>query len=397
MDYKVVLRKIRPSKLEKSLLMLKVRSFINKLQKGIDAEVFLGGSVAKDTWLKGSHDVDIFVRFKSKGNLSDDLEKILKQRFDNIERIHGSRDYFQVIFKNLNFEVVPVLKVISSKDLENVTDVSPLHVTWVKNNINDLEDEIRLAKAFCKAQELYGAETYKKSFSGYVLELLVIRYGSFESFLKHAINWKEGEVISFFDKKVDSKKVPLFVVDPVQVNRNAAAALSYEKMSKFKSVARSFLNNKSEKYFVKKKFVLKDVLDNDLVLKIWNLKGKRDIVGTKVLKFFERLCELLEEEGFVVIRSGWYWDEEKEAILWFSFKSKVLSKYKLHKGPPLANKEDCLRFREKYRMYEIKVRDDRLYVNLLRKNRSLNEFVETLIKNEAYFLDRVKDVKIIKV
>ena len=396
MNYRLILKKIKPTKLEGFILNLKVKSFVNKLQKGINAEVVLGGSVAKGTWLMGNYDIDVFVRFKLKGDLSEDLWKILKERFNKIERIHGSRDYFQVFYKGLNFEVVPVLKVKCSKEIENITDISPLHVIWVKNNINDLEDEIRLAKSFCKAQEVYGAETYKKGFSGYVIELLVIKYNGFENFLKNAINWKEGEIISFFDKKVDSKNIPLFLADPVQANRNAAAALSYEKLNKFKSVARAFLNNKSKRYFLRKKILLKDVIDNNLVLKIWNLKGNMDIVGTKLLKFFERLSSLLKEEGFFIINSGWSWDEKKEALMWFSVKVNILPKFKLHKGLPLENKSDCLKFREKYKLYEIKEKNGRLYVNLPRKVRSLKEFIELCLKNDAYFLERVQSVKIVK-
>src|SRR3989344_5641158 len=151
-----ILKKIKPTKTEEELLKKKINSFL-RVMKGVKSVI--GGSVAKGTWLKNNYDVDVFVKFRNNNNLSNRLEKILKARFDNIERIHGSRDYFQVHFMGLNFEVIPILDI--------------------KKNSNGLEDDVRLAKYFCKIQEVYGAETYIKGFSGYVLEILIIKYGGF--------------------------------------------------------------------------------------------------------------------------------------------------------------------------------------------------------------------------
>ena len=46
---------------------------------------------------------------------------------------------------------------------------------------------IRIAKAFCHANNSYGAESYINGFSGYALELLVYYYGSFLKFIKGII------------------------------------------------------------------------------------------------------------------------------------------------------------------------------------------------------------------
>src|SRR3989344_6450780 len=84
--------------------------FIKLIEKelenqSIKAEVVLGGSVAKGTFLKDT-DYDVFVRFEKPD--SDLLHSILKKCFSHVGRIHGSRDYFQVKYKNHVFEIIPV-------------------------------------------------------------------------------------------------------------------------------------------------------------------------------------------------------------------------------------------------------------------------------------------------
>ena len=60
-----------------------------------------------------------------------------KKSFKKYERIHGSRDYFIVDFENLSFEIIPVLKIKNATEAKNITDISPLHVKWMNNNLNE--------------------------------------------------------------------------------------------------------------------------------------------------------------------------------------------------------------------------------------------------------------------
>ena len=161
-------------------------------KKNINAECVKGGSVAKGTFLRGDFDVDLFVRFDY-AYKDQDISKILKYALRPLkpETVHGSRDYFHVK-NNLLFEIVPVLMITDYKKAVNVTDMSPLHVDYVLKHINknpELADEIRLAKQFCKANKVYGAESYINGFSGHVLDILIIYYSSFEKLLMQASVW----------------------------------------------------------------------------------------------------------------------------------------------------------------------------------------------------------------
>ena len=66
-------------------------------KKKIKATAVLGGSFAKDTYITGDYDVDVFVKFHPSyedDKLSELLFELLKEHTP--ARIHGSRDYFQI-------------------------------------------------------------------------------------------------------------------------------------------------------------------------------------------------------------------------------------------------------------------------------------------------------------
>lgn len=154
-----VRKDINPTKQEEKELMAKVKSVLDKINGKLkNARAILGGSGAKKTWLRKTHDADLFVLFdyKSKSNeLSDILEKVLKKIFPKIVRLHGSRDYFQIKEKGFIFEIIPILNIKKAEQAKNITDVSPLHAAWVKKH-SKLKDDIRLTKQFCKAADVYG-------------------------------------------------------------------------------------------------------------------------------------------------------------------------------------------------------------------------------------------------
>ena len=146
---KEVLENISPTKEEKKHTENVLSTFVKKLQKLKIPETTIvpGGSASKDTWLAGGHDADIFFAFKystykdKNQKLSDILELQLKKHARNCKRLHGSRDYFQVIEEGFVFEIVPILKISKASQALNITDVSILHTKWVlKNSTKKLRD-----------------------------------------------------------------------------------------------------------------------------------------------------------------------------------------------------------------------------------------------------------------
>lgn len=100
----------------------------------------------------------------------------------------------------------------------------------------------------------YGANYKVSGFSGYLCELLILKYHSFEEVLKAAsYKWHKHYKIDLENYGTSNKfKDPLIAIDPVDKNRNVAAALSMQKFSEFIVASRNFLDNPNESYFQEK-------------------------------------------------------------------------------------------------------------------------------------------------
>lgn len=390
-----ILKKVKPSKIEYYIIHKVINNFLNKLKTEQTIPV-LGGSTAKGTWLKGDHDIDIFVKFKTEQNISERLEKLLKENFSKVLRVHGSRDYFQIKRLFLKFEVVPILEINTTKEAKNITDCSPLHVEWIRNHLNDKQkDEVRILKKFCKAQRVYGAETHIKGFSGYTLELLIAYYKSFEKTLRASTKWKKGTVIKFNKKipKLNESKISyLIIIDPTEENRNAAAALSKEKINKFIESAKGYLKNPSAKFFKIKEIEIKNLKEKDIVLEVWPKEGKKDIVAAKIIKCYEFLTKELENHSFKIVNSDIYFKDKKPALIYYDLKHQIIPKEYKHYGPPLKKKEDIKKFQEKHK--NIHKEGKKVYTILERKHTHVKDLINDLIQ-EAYIKEKVKNIKLL--
>ncbi|HIH42673.1 TPA: hypothetical protein HA246_03445 [Candidatus Woesearchaeota archaeon] len=446
--FDLVLLDIKPTKHDEKQLAARIDAFVAKIQKKFSknhAKAFLGGSGAKGTWLKNSYDADIFVMFNYKkfagksAELSDILEKKLKSAFKHqkVNRLHGSRDYFQIVEKmnklvignkfvngksvnnnpisEFTFEIVPILDIKQAKDAKNITDVSPLHASWVNKNSNEkLRDDIRLAKQFCKSVAVYGAESYIQGFSGYILEILVVYYGGFLNLLTAASRWPleinhETDKVIIDVKKYYKNKTevlfnvnkakthsPIIVIDPVQKDRNAAAALGYGQYANFISAAKKFLGHPTKEFFEIKEVTL-DVLKKQettnkklYVLNVDSLSGKRDVVGAKLMKAFDHIKIKLVDNEFKLHHSSWSWDKRKTALFWFFIDSKKLDAVVVNSGPPVALKKHAAEFKKKYKKTFVK--NNKLYAKAKRKYVDVVALLKDTIRDE-YVKERVKEIK----
>ncbi len=413
MDYSPILQKITPSPQDEKNLRAVIQETILQLEKaaeraGLSVEVLLGGSTAKGTHLAGNFDIDLFVRFKTdQENLSDLLEFMLTDLGIIFERVHGSRDYFNFMRDGYFFEIVPVKYVTSSQDATNITDMSPLHVQWVQKHLTPkLCNDVRLAKQFCKAIQVYGAESYINGFSGHVLDILVIYYAGFENLLRNASAWKERTIIDPENKHTDvlaelnkAKLIsPLVVIDPIDPERNAAAALSKEKYALFKKLAKEFLQQPEEKYFLLPHFD-KSLLEKKkqteeylFIIEITPQKGKKDVVITKVLKVFEFLKRHLQLYDFKIHLADWFADDNK-SYLYFFIDNQDLSEMMVREGPPLDNFQGVERFKEVHGndVYE---KNGKLYVPVRRDFVNAETCLRHLLQNE-FVAERITDYKFI--
>ncbi len=399
--------------------------FVKRLNKqlkhaGVKAKAIIAGSTAKGTFLKGDHDIDIFVRFDRKryGEHSDKLSELLAPLLpQGSERIHGSRDYFQVKHEGYMHEIVPVLKVSKASQARNVTDMSPLHVHYAVRHIRrnkGLADEIRLAKQFCKAIKVYGAESYINGFSGHVLDLLLFRYQTFQRLLTAAAQWGTNVVIDLerhhakpeFALEKSKRLGPMIIIDPVQPERNAAAALSHEKFERFKEAARAFLDEPALKYFkvealtparirheYEKRVDEFRVNSRLFILESEPMDGKEDVVATKLLKVHHYLVRQLKRHDFTVLDDGFEYEKQHGyALHYIVVRNQRLSEKKEWQGPPVTAKRDAKRFRDKHT--GVRERKGRLYAKVRRQYRTPLQALHDLTRNQ-YVYDRAWRVDIV--
>ena len=110
-------------------------------------------------------------------------------------------------------------------------DRSPFHTRFMKKSLTSkMQNEVRILKQFLKSNKIYGAEIAKQGFSGYISEVLILNYKTFENVIKQISDIKENQVIGKTTKKFDTSIV---IIDPIDKNRNLAAAISEENIGKF--------------------------------------------------------------------------------------------------------------------------------------------------------------------
>ena len=406
-----VLKEIQPNQTYEKEIFARLDDIIKKINQGQkDKKAILGGSGAKGTWLK-TFDADIFVlfdykKYKDKSDkISGILEKILNKKFKKIIKLHGSRDYFQIRENNFTFEIVPILKINKAEQAKNITDVSPLHSNWVKKH-KKLVNEIKLTKQFAQANNVYGAESHIKGFSGYVCEILTVYFGSFLTLIKNAARWSDKVVVDaekyyrgkdvFKIVNVSKLASPLIAIDPVQKGRNAAAALSAEKFEAFKKAAKEFLRNPSRKFFVKKdlKSLFLGLKSNDkklIIIEAEPLSGKIDVVGSKLMKIFEFLGRQLAKHNFKIIKSEWEWNKSSNSVFYFLFNKGQLPKTVEVEGPPLEMKLHVGNFKKNHKKTFEKNR--KIYAVDERKYIFSEDLLKELIKSD-YSRERSKSLKI---
>jgi tRNA nucleotidyltransferase (CCA-adding enzyme) len=148
-------------------ILNRARSVIE--EKRVDAEAVLGGSYAKDTWLKGECDIDLFVKFPPDLKMDEfkligmDLAKEILKGYPTLVR-YAEHPYLEGFVDGVRVNIVPCFNV-KPKRWISAADRSPYHTEYVKKHLKEeLKGEVRLLKKFIKARGVYGAEVKTRGF-----------------------------------------------------------------------------------------------------------------------------------------------------------------------------------------------------------------------------------------
>lgn len=414
---KEILKEITPTEEEHKKEKAIAEKISKKLER-FDVRPILVGSLAKDTDLRGDKDLDIFIMFH-KDVSREELEKkglgIGKKIFEELkakyEIDYAEHPYTIGFYKGYNIEIVPCYE---TKELKSAVDRTPYHTKYVKRKLmrnEKLKDEIRLLKRFMKGINVYGAEAKVQGFSGYLAELLAINYGSFENVLNSASGWKFGEVIDPEKLWKDRESLKYFftnanliVVDPVDENRNVAAALSRQKLAEFIVASVEFLKLPSREFFFPKE---EKIPEEKELLKRINLRGTKLIallfqherinpnsLYSQLRKTKTAITKSIEEPGFRVLKSDLWTNEENSSILLFDFEVWSLPRIKHHFGPPVdKNPRDQENFLEKYREHEPYIKEGRWVVDTKREFTEVENLLEKILSEKEGFGKNFREMK----
>ena len=245
-----------------------VEKEIKKFPEVVDLE--FGGSFAKGTWLAKEADIDIFVKFK-KSTSEEKFETISKKiGFEALKKYspyvrYSEHPYVEAKIKDTKVNVVPFYDV-KLGEWKSAADRSPFHTKFMEKSLTPkMRNEIRILKTFLKSNGIYGAEIAKQGFSGYVSEVLILNFKSFENLIKSISEIKEKQIIGKTSKQFETSIV---IIDPIDSNRNLAAAISNENIGKFVLISRAFKEKPRLTLFQNKKSeISKKYWENLLVVK----------------------------------------------------------------------------------------------------------------------------------
>lgn len=353
------------------------------------------GSYARNTWLRGNLEIDVFILFPENVPM-EELERvgleIGKAVVDEYELRYAAHPYVHGKVKGVDVDVVPCYKLKSAEKIKSAVDRTPFHHDWLKDRIKGKENEVRLLKKFLKVAGIYGAEYKVRGFSGYLCELLIVFYGSFLDVVRNATKWTRNTVIDVPAGKVYRKRGSgFFVVDPVDPKRNVAANLSLDNLAKFVLLCREFLKRPSKDFFIEREAEVPS--DEELAREIAErgtglcvvVFDRPDVVEDNLYPQLEKACrrvhEFLKRENFLPLRSGFFVDGDR-CYLVFETQVKELSRIRRHEGPPFEEEDHVERFLRKERKYEPFLENGKLWVYVERRSWRVEDAIAEFVRRE---------------
>ena len=413
---KQVLKKIKPKLSEErklTNLARKTLEITQEVSRKYNAKAILAGSLTRSTWLPGKREFDIFVVFLESlpENKLEEYglligKEVIKQLKGKYTVEYAQHPYTSGTVGNVDIDIVPCYAVQSAEKIKSAVDRTPFHVRYIEKKLPiSLSDEVRLLKQFLTTNKLYGADAKTQGFSGYVCELLVIRYSGFLEVLKAVTKLIPSQVVDLENHYKEDEHVQLrkkfkneslILIDPTDKNRNTASALSTENFLKFKKLAKDFLEKPDVKYFSERK--LQPITTNEfnqiqskrktelLLVKFIPPKVVPDILWPQLRRFGERLQDILEETRyeFKVLRRDVYTNEKDIAVVLLEMEVFKLPPIQKRIGPSVFDIKDAARFLEKYKKPLIGpfVEDNKWTVEIKRKFTTSHEkLLDTLKRN----------------
>lgn len=372
------------------------------IQEQFSLETHFAGSSSRGTCMKGDRDIDIFVLFPEetgRQELEDQGLRIGKEVFEEFDGEYtveyAEHPYTKGEINGHEVEIVPCYDV-EPENIKSAVDRTPHHSRWVDKNLDgEQRRDAVLLKTFLRAAGIYGSSLKVQGFSGYLCEILVAHYGSFQELVQEAVNWREEEVIDprnhhenglpgDLEEKFEDE--PLVVIDPVDPERNVASVLSEQNLAEFIYRCWKFRKEPGIYFFREEEleiaeFDVKQEIEKRgdfLVLEFERPEGVEDIVYPQLRKTLGRIEDELDERDFRVFESGFHVDESTR--IFFEL-DRDLPEIEELEGPKVFHgPEHMEEFSTKYD--NVFVKDDRLYAKTERRFTDAKEFLKQFLQDD---------------
>ena len=386
----------KPKQVELEKISKEIQKEIENFKDSRISKVMMGGSFAKGTWLENDADIDFFVMIEP---------NVERKEFEEIGKsvgYHALRKYKPYLrysehpyvegkVDGTRVNIVPCYRVEKSK-WKSAADRSPFHTDFMQYKLNEnLKSQVRVLKKFLKAMGIYGSQIAVSGFSGYVTEVLILKYGSFEEVLKIFSEHKPNHIISLDppDEKVIEKFTsPLIIIDPIDSNRNLGAAISADCVAKFVLISRQFLKNPSIEFMRKsgklKHKIVKQIESNLLIIEFKIQKRSPDILWGQLKRKLTSISKMLSNSKFEIIKKYCYTDEEKHAVFIFMFHFANLPKITVNRGPEVYLKTETDAYIKKRGGNSIMMWTDGMRIQSIEETKmiSIKQYANEIIKKD---------------
>ncbi|MEA3143806.1 MAG: hypothetical protein QOG31_1130 [Thermoplasmata archaeon] len=362
-----VLTRVTPTPEEERAIQATAADLVARLDREVAREKVPGhatlqGSVAKGTWLRGGADLDAFLLLDP-AVPQDQLERVAlaigPRVLEGCHKRYAQHPYAIGTFRGLQVDLVPAYKVAAAGAKMSAVDRTPFHTAWVRGNLAGKEGEVRLAKKWMKGTGTYGAQTALGGFSGYLVEVLVARLGSFAGLVDWLAADAKPRRIALGADQVKDDVAPLVVVDPVDPARNCAAAVSAGTLHLAVEAARAYRKAPHAKFFepnpprAEPPAALHAALaarrESWMGLLLRPRTPRLDIVFPQFQKAARSVEAALEAAGFPVRAATATANPAEDAVLlqWLASAAE-LPATRVHPGPADGPAPNVQRFREKW-------------------------------------------------
>jgi len=360
-----VLERVEPDATERERLEATVDTLFERTREAIadlpvEADPLRVGSTARDTWLAGGRDIDLFVRFPADltrekleayglevghAVLPDGREEYAEHPY-----VTGSVDGFDV-------DLVPCHDVDTARAIKSAVDRTPFHTAYIEERLTpELAAEVRVLKQFCRGIGVYGSDLRTRGASGYLLELLVLSFGSTRAVLEAAADWRPPVELDPEDHAERSFDGPLVVIDPTDPTRNVAAVLTPANRSRLQHHARDVLADPRMEAFLPdspdplSKGAIETHVARRATTPVAVVFEAPDLVEDELYpqlrKSLAGIADALDRHGFEVLRTSAFASER--AVLLFELEVADRPAIERHEGPPVHARDHAEGFHAKY-------------------------------------------------